>query len=116
MKKKRVNLDKCLHCVREMFAYNNVGKKYCNTTCRDEYRKISGYHANIYKRKVKPHLKKCQMCGRKIISVGERKNANKFCGKKCMYLNNKKRNNNQKFITIKIPIGSYNELFRRKNV
>ncbi len=56
------------------------------------------------------------MCGRKIISVGERKNANKFCGKKCMYLNNKKRNNNQKFITIKIPIGSYNELFRRKNV
>jgi len=116
MKIKRPNLDKCLACGHEMFAYKNVGKKYCNSKCRGEHRKVSGYRSMSYKRKVKPHLKKCQMCRRKIISVGERRNASKFCGKKCMYLNNKKINNNQKFITIKIPIGSYNELFRRKNV
>tara|TARA_R110002020_G_scaffold110585_1_gene255385 strand:+ start:1043 stop:1390 length:348 start_codon:yes stop_codon:yes gene_type:complete len=115
MKIKRPNLEKCLHCGREMVAYNNVGKKYCNTKCRSEYRKMSGYFIIKYKRKAKQHLKKCEMCGRKILSVGERKSASKFCGKKCAYLSYKKRNNNQKFITIKIPIGSYNELFRRKN-
>jgi hypothetical protein len=118
LKKNSDNESNCLFCGTDITVrtFKANGKKYCSSSCRVNYRKASGYFEDRYKKIAKPHLKKCEMCERKILSVGERKSASKFCSKKCMYLNTKKINNNQKYITIKIPIDSYKELFRGKNV
>jgi len=109
----------CLNCKTALtffkMDFNRIPKKYCNETCRKEYRKKTGYHKKIYEVK-HPEIftRECVVCKRNIKAHGKRKKVNKYCSNKCRYLAERIRNANLKYITVKIPVGHYPEIVKRK--
>ena len=72
----------CLNCKTALtffkMDFNRIPKKYCNETCRNEYRKKTGYHKKIYEAK-HPEIftRECVVCKRNIKAHGKRKKVNK---------------------------------------
>ena len=109
----------CLNCNASlMFTkkdHNRIPKKYCNNACRYEFRKKSGYHKMWYEKK-HPEIfeRECLICERNIKAQGKRKIVSKYCSKKCMYLAERIRNTNLKYITVKIPVGYYPKIVNKR--
>ena len=55
--------------------------------------------------------KRCKICRRNILKVGQRKGASKYCSDKCMEIATHVKERGQKTIYIKIPIKDYYKLF-----
>ncbi len=106
----------CLYCEKSLaFKKQQKTVKFCSESCRRHYRAEHGYFRKKYLRTKKPHLKKCIVCERSILDVGERKGASKFCSDACMYIGTKVRVRNQEFIHFKVKIKDYPEVIRTIN-
>jgi len=104
---------KCLGCGQKLLStYKGIPKKYCNRSCIDEYRRNTGYFKRLYE-KQHPEMKtrKCIICKRIIKLVGERKNVNKYCSKKCMFISSRMKAKGQTEMYISIPIEHYHRIF-----
>ena len=77
------------------------GYKYCSTLCRKK--KALAYQNKRYQRLRKLTVRPCLLCGRDIGSVGGRKNVNKYCSARCMYMGRRERKG-QKYCYVRIPV------------
>ena len=86
-------------------------KKYCSTTCQ----KKTAYKSRLarYKARYVPVQRDCAVCKRDIHSVGERKQANKYCSQKCMFIAQYTREG-QKYVIVKIPVEKVPELYENE--
>ena len=104
MRKKR---DKvlCKNCGSEVpITFKGVQTEFCNRRCRDSYRKSSGYWVKLNLIKNNSLSKRCQLCNRLIVKVGESKKIHKFCSARCRNLSTAQRQRNTKYMYVKIPI------------
>ena len=103
----------CLWCEKSLsmkIRQNTV--KFCGERCRRNYRKSTGYFKDRYLNKKKPHLKKCIICSKSILDVGERKGASKYCSRRCLRIAQDKRDSGQQYIHFKVKIKDYPEVVR----
>jgi len=89
-------------------GFFGTGYKYCSTLCRKK--KALAYQNKRYQRLRKLTVRPCLLCGRDIGSVRVRKNVNKYCSTRCMFLGRRYRKG-QKYCYVKIPV-TVNKLVR----
>jgi predicted nucleic acid-binding Zn ribbon protein len=85
-KKPLQKIEKCTYCGEPLIAYGS--QKFCNETCRTEYRKLSRRKTTRINNKIiiPKILKKCLNCGEDIpfnIKYASTYKKKKFCSKKC---------------------------------
>jgi len=98
-------LRNCNICDKEYeVGFFGAGKRYCSRVCASEARRQ--YHLRTYI----PKERDCAICGRDIRSVGLKKQANKYCSNRCMFIAQHKRAG-AKFINLRIPISEIPTLF-----
>ena len=87
------------------------GYRYCSLRCSKSYWRVK---RNEYNKKRYQRLHKkstcCNICGRDIGSVRNRKNISKYCSTRCMFLGRRYRKG-QKYCYVKIPV-TVNKLVR----
>ena len=86
-------------------GFMGSGFKYCSKVCSNDARN------KYYKERYKRIKKNCKVCRRDIHSVGLRKQANKYCSRKCLQIAQGMRDNGQTMMKIEIPIKYYYKLF-----
>ena len=97
----------CKYCEKKYEeGFFGTGFKYCSKECQKESRK------KFYRDRYIRTDKNCVICKRNIRSVGERKQANKYCSTKCMLIAQGIRDEGQKYVLVKIPVKSYYKLFK----
>ena len=100
--------NKCLNCKTIIHFSNRKTQKYCNEKCIVEYKKKTRYHRKFMKKSLE---KRCKICRRNILKVGQRKGASKYCSDRSMVIAQDVRVRGQKTIYVKIPIKDYYKLF-----
>lgn len=104
MKKKKLkNEENCLNCNREMMPpWKGCGKKFCNRTCIDEYRKKNGYWAKLNRQRHPLVIKKCKLCNESFKPDTVRR---KYCSVGCRYIYNRRLD--KKFNTVRVPLKAW---------
>ena len=102
MNQKLKGFNNCKTCgQRYEMGFYGAGPKYCSHKCnkkgRNEYDRLRNRARYVKKNG------DCKVCGRNILKVGLRKQAHKYCSKKCLNLAQRMREG-RKFCTIKIPV------------
>jgi len=102
MKQKLRDINVCKVCgVEYERGFYGTGPVYCSHKCNRKGR--AAYDKIRIRNKYVKKNKDCLICGRNILKVGLRKQAHKFCSKKCMNLSQRIKEG-RKFCTIKIPV------------
>ena len=83
-------------------GFFGTGFKYCSDRCRAE--KKSDCARLRYRKLHKKTSTNCDLCGRDIGSVRNRKNISKYCSTRCMYMGTRIRKRGQKYCYVRIPI------------
>ena len=102
MRKMSKDTRRCNHC-NTLYdkGFYGTGYKYCSTLCRKK--KHLADQNKHYQRFRKLTIRPCLLCGRDIGSVRVRKNVNKYCSTRCMFLGRRYRKG-QKYCYVRIPV------------
>jgi hypothetical protein len=102
MRKMSKDTRRCNHCNTSYDkGFYGTGYKYCSTLCRKK--KHLADQNKRYQRFRKLTIRPCLLCGRDIGSVRVRKNVNKYCSTRCMFLGRRYRKG-QKYCYVRIPV------------
>jgi len=101
MKKMKLkNEENCLNCNREMMPpLKGCGKKFCNRTCMDEYRKKTGYWVKLNRQRHPLVIKKCKLCGE---SFKPNTLIRRYCSVECRNIYNHRLD--KKLKTVRVPL------------
>jgi len=102
----------CAYCHKDFERKTARGvsnrKIYCSTYCQQKssYERIKKYFRERNLELNKSDKKECVVCGKNIMTDGDRKRISKYCSNKCMFLADRIKKG-QKTMYVKIPIEEY---------